>query len=127
MRVENFPIPMRTITDKIFRLFRLKQNHIKNGNHISSFILKNLDPLKYDLILSSTAHRTFILDAAYKVALTWKKLLVDIRDLHEQLPVVFNNNRGIKSFFIDFFEKKNLEFKIQRRNQCLNMPVLSRQ
>ena len=120
MRVENISLPMKTITDKVFRLFRIKQNHIRNGNQISSFILKNLDPHKYDLILSSTAHRTFILDAAYKVAAKWNKhLVVDIRDLYEQLPVVFNNNRGIKSLFIDFFEKSSHEFNIKRRNQCL--------
>jgi hypothetical protein len=82
-RVKSLKVPLVSKKDKIIRLINQKKHYNQRGKLISNHVLKNLNSTDYELILCSTAHRTYLLDAANTVAKTWNKpWIADIRDLY---------------------------------------------
>ena len=119
IRVKGIFIPMKTTKDKVSRLISLKKTHKKNAKLISNEILNTLNANDYQLILCSTAHRTFVLDAAYQVAKTWNKPWVaDIRDLYEQKPTI-KTSTGIIDSIIGVFNGYFMKFMLKERNKRL--------
>ena len=119
IRVKGISVPMKTAMDKVFRLLTLKQTHKKNANLISDKIINKLHAEEYTLILCSTAHRTFILDATNKVAKAWKKpWVIDIRDLYEQIPVKTLPYKGMRKILLGTIEKNLIHYTIKQRNKC---------
>jgi len=118
-RVKGISIPMKTNKDKVIRLITQKQTHKKNANLISNRIIKDLNPDNYSLILCSTAHRTFLLDAAWQVAKEWNKpWIADIRDLDEQKPKTKQLKKLGSNLFFDYFNNSFHKFLLKKRNLC---------
>ena len=123
IRVKGLKIPMITRKDKVSRLIYQKKHDIQRGNLISNHILKNLKSKDYNLILCSTAHRTYMLDVAYQVATTWNiPWIADIRDLYEQKPTI-NTPKGIFDVLIDQFDKDFEKYTLKKRNKSLQNAI----
>ena len=117
-RVNDISNPIKTLKDKVNRLVKQKQNYDKSGELIAQYILDNLDQKEYKMILGSTAHRTFILDAANKVAKIWKKpWIADIRDIYEQLPLKVSPYTRLKKIVIEGIKNNFIRHTIKQRNK----------
>ena len=121
LRVRGLVIPKKTKRDKISRLLNQRSHDIQRGNLISSYILNNLKSKDYKFILCSTAHRTYILDAAYQIAKTWNMpWIADIRDLEEQKPTVNLIKMGLLELVTNHFNKDFKNFMLKKRNKRLH-------
>ncbi len=117
LRVQGVKIPMKTTKNKVSRLMNQKSHRTQNGKLIAKQVLNTLNSNDYKLILCSTSHRTFILDAAYQVARTWNKPWVaDLRDIFEQLPKVRLHKSSWFGYMIDQLNKDYRRFDLKKRN-----------
>lgn len=96
-----------TLMGRIWRMVNLKRRFFSNKKPYVEAAM-NL-PNKYDLLLVSTSWAMYVLQAGAEVA---KKkgipFVVDLRDIHEQNPLVKSNYTGIKKLVDVYF---NLNFK----------------
>ena len=119
IRINQVPTPMNTLKDKLKKWITQRKVFKQNTNKLAKGIINDLNPKDYRLILCSTAHRIFILNAAAEVASEWKKLwIADIRDINEQNP----NEKplpGIKNAIIHNLNTRHKNFMVTQRNKCL--------
>jgi hypothetical protein len=120
IRVVEIDPPNTTFLQNLKTLFSLKRNFYRHERLFVDAGLKNFSKNDYDLLLTSTSNRIYVLSAAYIISKTWGlKITADLRDIYEQYPIENKKQKKLKDIIIYRIYDNYISFVLKKRNFVL--------
>lgn len=120
LRVSAGESPLVALWDKLSRLLRMKKRFVAQKQVFLNAAFTKLDREDYALLLCSASSRLYILYATAEIARQWRKpWIADLRDIHEQKPVIPLPYSGIKKGIIEGLNKRFTRSVLRLRDHAL--------
>ena len=110
----------RGFIQKVWWILNLKRHFINKREPFIKGIRSNFRKDDYSVILVSVSWDLFVLDAGFRISKDWSiPIIVDLRDIYEQKPVMVNTPKNVKDFLTNYLFESFENKKLRLRNKIL--------